>query len=319
MFIARGLVLAACVTLAFAPPPLKNRDDKDGKHDDDGVKKVEENEVYDQLELEYNRYLQEVVQALETDDKFRKMLETVKPEDIKSGKIAQNLDLVSMNVRSKLDEIKRTEVERLRQLAMLEHERASGVDNPRIKVPGHVDYIRPDKFGQEDLKKLMQQTHKDLEEADKKRKEDFKKYEMEKQYKFQKELEQLPEEEKAKLKAKHEEEVKKHKEHPKVHHPGSKQQLEEVWEKQDHMDPQDFNPRTLFFMHDLDGNGYLDQEEIKLLFRNEIRKTYDPNAPEDDMREMEEDLERMREHVFGESDTDRDGLIRLVAFFCCAE
>lgn len=34
-----------------------------------------------------------------------------------------------------------------------------------------------------------------------------------------------------------------------LHHPGSKQQLEEVWEKQDHMETQDFNPKTFFYLH----------------------------------------------------------------------
>lgn len=34
-----------------------------------------------------------------------------------------------------------------------------------------------------------------------------------------------------------------------LHHPGSKQQLEEVWEKQDHMENQEFNPKTFFYLH----------------------------------------------------------------------
>lgn len=34
-----------------------------------------------------------------------------------------------------------------------------------------------------------------------------------------------------------------------LHHPGSKQQLEEVWEKQDHMEDQEFNPKTFFYLH----------------------------------------------------------------------
>lgn len=33
-----------------------------------------------------------------------------------------------------------------------------------------------------------------------------------------------------------------------LHHPGSKQQYEEVWEKQDHMD-QAFDPKVFFMMH----------------------------------------------------------------------
>lgn len=34
-----------------------------------------------------------------------------------------------------------------------------------------------------------------------------------------------------------------------LHHPGSKQQLEEVWEKQDHMEQQPFDPKAFFMMH----------------------------------------------------------------------
>ena len=41
---------------------------------------------------------------------------------------------------------------------------------------------------------------------------------------------------------------------------------------------------------------------------------YDPNNPEDDMNERYEEMERMREHVFKESDRNEDGLIRLGNF-----
>ncbi len=41
---------------------------------------------------------------------------------------------------------------------------------------------------------------------------------------------------------------------------------------------------------------------------------YDPNAPEDDMREREEEMERMREHVFKESDANKDRLISFEEF-----
>lgn len=37
---------------------------------------------------------------------------------------------------------------------------------------------------------------------------------------------------------------------------------------------------------------------------------YDPNAPEDDLTERYEEMERMREHVFRESDSNKDNLIR---------
>ena len=41
---------------------------------------------------------------------------------------------------------------------------------------------------------------------------------------------------------------------------------------------------------------------------------YDPNEPEDDMKEREEEMERMREHVFKESDTNKDHLISFDEF-----
>ena len=53
---------------------------------------------------------------------------------------------------------------------------------------------------------------------------------------------------------------------------------------------------------------------LQVLFKKELDKVYDPNAPEDDMREREEEMERMREHVFRESDTDKNKLISFDEF-----
>ena len=64
-----------------------------------------------------------------------------------------------------------------------------------------------------------------------------------------------------------------------------------------------------FLVLDLDGNGVWDQNEVKALFSKELDKVYDPNAPEDDMAERYEEMERMREHVFNETDINRDYLI----------
>merc|ERR1711935_830318 len=101
----------------------------------------------------------------------------------------------------------------------------------------------------------------------------------------------------------------KHKDHGKVHHPMTKDQLEEVWEDADHMRPEDWNPKTFFAMHDLNGDNHWDEDEVRVLFRKELDKVYDPNEPVDDMREREEEMERMREHVFKESDANKDRLI----------
>lgn len=50
--------------------------------------------------------------------------------------------------------------------------------------------------------------------------------------------------------------------------------MEEVWEKQDHMDGQDFDPKTFFMLHDLDGNNFWDETEVKTLFVKELDKVY---------------------------------------------
>lgn len=66
--------------------------------------------------MEYERYLKEIVEALESDPDFRKKLNDASEDDIRSGNIAHELEYVNHQVRTKLDEIKREEIERLRQL-----------------------------------------------------------------------------------------------------------------------------------------------------------------------------------------------------------
>lgn len=41
---------------------------------------------------------------------------------------------------------------------------------------------------------------------------------------------------------------------------------------------------------------------------------YDPNAPEDDMNERYEEMNRMREHVMNELDKDKDKLVSFEEF-----
>ena len=64
------------------------------------------------------------------------------------------------------------------------------------------------------------------------------------------------------------------------------------------MPKEEFNPRTFFALHDMNGDGVLDQEEVESLLSTEIKKLYDPNNPEDDPNEMQEEYHRMREHIY---------------------
>nr|CAD7398691.1 unnamed protein product [Timema cristinae] len=273
-------ILLLCVVsihVAVGPPVNEKKKNEEEENDKD------ENEITNEddtapVNIEYNRYLKEVVTALESDPEFRAKLEKAEEVDIRTGKIAQELEYVNHQVRTKLDELKRQELERLRHLANKEFEIRNGVDREHLKIgPEHLDHANPHTFEIEDLRKLIAKTTADLAEADKKRREEFKEYEMQKEYEKQQRLQELDEENKKKLEEEYKSQEVKHKKHV-------PQQLEEVWEKQDHMENQDFDPKTFFFLH------------------------------EDDMRERVEEMERMREHVFSEADTNKDGLISFQEF-----
>eukprot|EP00088_Acartia_fossae_P025565 TRINITY_DN2638_c2_g1_i8.p1 TRINITY_DN2638_c2_g1~~TRINITY_DN2638_c2_g1_i8.p1 ORF type:complete len:551 (-),score=209.50 TRINITY_DN2638_c2_g1_i8:1174-2826(-) len=308
------LLLALLVPCIVAPPVDKNQ----GKGTGEGPKQNETQEDWN-LGLEYNKYLQEVVSILESDQEFKKKLENAKVEDIRDGTIAKELEFLSHGIRSKLDEVKRQEVERLRHLAQKQFELNSGIDRKHVKVPQHLE-LQHKSFEVADLQKLIKQTTKDLEEADKKRKEEFKKYEMEKKFEKEMRLKAINDTQERKTVQEEMEKMEaKHRQHDKMNHPMTKDQLEEVWEEQDHMDAKDFDPKTFFAMHDLDGNGQWDENEVRILFRKELDKVYDPNNPEDDMKEREEEMERMREHVFKESDRDGDRMISYSEFLAETE
>jgi len=301
-------VLVLALVQCIVGPPV----DKKAAVAGEGPK---QNETQDwNLGLEYNKYLQEVVQILESDPEFRKKLETAKVDEIRDGTIAKELEFLNHGVRSKLDEVKRGELERLRHLAQKQYEMSQGIDRKHMKIPQHLEIKHPS-FEVADLQKLIKQTTDDLEEADKQRRDDFKKYEMEKKFEKEMRLNAINDTQERKVVQEEMEKMEaKHREHEKLKHPMTKDQLEVVWEDQDHMDKQDWDPKTFFAMHDLDGNGQWDDNEVRVLFKKELDKAYDPNAPEDDMKEREEEMERMREHVFKESDTNKDHMISFEEF-----
>ncbi|XP_043232121.1 nucleobindin-2-like isoform X4 [Amphibalanus amphitrite] len=306
--LACGLALVVAVV---APPP---RAQPPPPHQ---PTEEELNMTSETMGLEYKNYLEEVVKMLEQDAQFKDILANATDEDIQSGSVADKLHVVDPSIRSKLDELKRIELDRLRRKATEAFELSNGLDRNTIREPHHLDHRNPHTFREEDLRKLIHKTTKDLEELDRQRREDFKRYEMEKEFKYQEQLKTLDEEHKKEAVKKHEEELKKKKEHPKVHHPLSEDQLEEVWEEQDHMEREDFNPETFFRMHDVDGNELLDQNEVMALFKTELDKIY--NGTDYDPRERDEEMNEMRESTYAEVDTDRDGFISLKEFLASTQ
>uniref|UniRef100_A0A2K5ZTE1 Nucleobindin-1 n=1 Tax=Mandrillus leucophaeus TaxID=9568 RepID=A0A2K5ZTE1_MANLE len=269
--------------------------------------------------LYYHRYLQEVIDVLETDGHFREKLQAANAEDIKSGKLSRELDFVSHHVRTKLDELKRQEVSRLRMLlkAKMDAEQDPNVQVDHLNLLKQFEHLDPQNqhtFEARDLELLIQTATRDLAQYDAAHHEEFKRYEMLKEHERRRYLESLGEEQRKEAERKLEEQQRRHREHPKVNVPGSQAQLKEVWEELDGLDPNRFNPKTFFILHDINSDGVLDEQELEALFTKELEKVYDPKNEEDDMREMEEERLRMREHVMKNVDTNQDRLVTLEEF-----
>lgn len=160
-----------------------------------------------------------------------------------SGKIAKELEFVNHKVRTKLDEIKRSELERLRHLAKQQYEIENGLNISHEKVgiapsKDHVDHDNPHTFEIEDLKKLIAQSTKvifnqrnflkfwilsedfiyfqDLAEADRKRREEFKQYELQKEFEKQEKIRHLDEQHKKEFEEQMKQQEEKHKKHKPV-------------------------------------------------------------------------------------------------------
>ena len=95
----------------------------------------------------------QVVEILEEDDEFKKKLHNASEDEIRSGAIADHIDLVSHKVRSKLDELKRMEIEFQKRLRRQERDHLNGINERNFWSPLFDE--NSDTFEQEDLKKLL--------------------------------------------------------------------------------------------------------------------------------------------------------------------
>lgn len=268
--------------------------------------------------LEYGRYLKEVVEILESDPEFKKKIENATMDEIKSGTIAQHLGLVQHQIRTRLDEAKQREISRLRELVgqkfrNMNEKQRSDFARSREFLPQHIDHKASETFGQGDLEKLIQHASKDLDEIDRQREQQFKEYEMKKEYERRADLSKKTDEERKQAEATHQEALEKKKHHPKVNHPGSVDQMEEVWEDVDHLEADQFNPKSFFKLHDINSDGFLDETEIEAIMLKEAEKIHE-NTPEADPIEKQEEMDRMREHVMKEFDSNNDRMLSFDEF-----
>jgi len=297
-------VLLLCVGMSVAPPP-KGKEEaelKDQMYNTDGLTPQQAQEQ------EYFRYISQIVGELEKDENFKTMSQNVTEEDIKSGKLADLLDHVGHDVRKRIDEVKRMEVEYQRDLIRKNKHNHMADVSQTFWNPVHHD--NQDTFEKDDLKVLLMRHSQVIEDMEAKRHEQFKKHEMEKEHERREALKNMTEIDRQNAEKKHKEEASTHE---KIHEPGHKAQLEEVWDS-DGYDPENFEPRTFFHIHDKDGNGYLDYYETETLFLHDLDKLYNMSDPNVDLWERSEELERMRMHMLKVMDTDHDGLVSYEEF-----
>merc|ERR1711990_422101 len=268
--------------------------------------------------LFYDQYLQEVIKILEKDEDFRKKMADVNFEEVKVATFSRELNNVAKHVRDELDTLKRKEIDRIRKLlkAKARMDEGKKINHKALidEMAGHLDHFNADTFQAKDLERLITQATKDLKEYDVERHEKFKEYEMQKALEEELEMQKMNDFEKKQFLEEKRRQLKKHNQHDKMPHPFSKKFLVDVWNTFDHLKGEDFQPKTFFLLHDVNGDKYLDAYELEAIFQYELDKIYDPNNPEDDMREMEEERARMREHVMKEVDLDGDQAISLQEF-----
>ena len=109
--------------------------------------------------------------------------------------------------------------------------------------------MNSDTFEVVDLEKLTQRSYLDIQEHRNQRKAAFKEHEIEKEHDRRKKIGKLPINERIKL-----EEIKKindekKKQHPRVNYPGHRQHFENVWNTQDHLEREKFDPIKFFKLH----------------------------------------------------------------------
>ena len=109
----------------------------------------------------YVRYLKQVIDILEEDEDYAKKLMNATEEEIRNGDIADDLDFVNHRVRTKLDELKRREIDNQR----LVHRKIQDKLNGGLRENWHPVFDEnQETFEVQDFKKLLSKVSALLEE-----------------------------------------------------------------------------------------------------------------------------------------------------------
>jgi len=260
-------------------------------------------------EPEYSRYLATIAKIL-VDNKFeihksQIVMDGIADEVVKY--VTKFIEGLPEEARRTLSRYKRKEVDRLRRKLIPRKKKLQNYDNS--SNPDHLDMTKT-AFDAKDLILLIKANRAHYIKYEEMRKQDFKRYEMEKRFLMEQKARHINREERRKEfyekmeaeKAAAEAAKKRMKE------PMSRDQLEEVWEEEDELPKNEFDPKTFFALHDVDSNGLLDHNEVKMLI---VKET---NITEIDEREREQEMDRLSHHIYKNIDKDKDLLISYQEF-----
>jgi len=212
--------------------------------------------------------------------------------------------MISDEDKNLLHHVKKKEIDAIRRRLIPKKKHMS--DDSEMPTHLNMTYLR---FTAHDLGLLIQANIEHAKKFRELRDNDFKAYEMEKRFLEEQRLRHMKTEEKRKEELERIEAEKARQAGVHVKHPMSEDAEKDVWENEEHLPKDEFNPKTFFALNDLDGNGLLDLEEVRMILRKELH-----SSNMTDIREQHEEIERMREHIYKEVDKNGDLMIDFEEF-----
>jgi len=274
-------------------------------------------------EVVYNNYQYKVIGALAKTDWLNKSREYVMsrpdprvllgPEDFDVIKTLFE-EVVSdehegKSIQIALNAIKKKEIDIIRKRIIPRRKYLK----KGFKEPNYLNFNKL-KFSGEDVALLFTAIQDHQTKWKVLRRKDRKVFEMEKRFHEKQVLRHLNNDRERKQEIERREAAKAEQANKELKHPLSKDQIEDVWENQDNLPKDEFDPKTFFALHDLDGNGLLDTREVELVLKSEYEKSFtDKDTPEVKEGRRQEML-RMREHIYDSVDKNKDMMIDLTEF-----
>lgn len=254
----------------------------------------------DKKNKEYGQFLKEI--------DLRKKFEVegfIDDETIR--KIEEAFDkLIPAEDKKRLNVVKKKEIDAIRR-RIIPRKKSLAQD---VEFPKHLNMsVLP--FTAQDIGLLIKANGEHVRKFSNLRETDFARYEMEKRFLEEQRLRHIKTEERRKKELESIEAEKAKRASADLKHPMSEDAIKDVWEEKEQLPKEEFNPKTFFALNDLDGNGLLDLEEIRMVLKNELDQG---NIPGNDTREQMEEMERMRDHIYKETDKNGDLMIDFEEF-----